>query len=167
MIIPNDKGIPLIEHRGVQFNPSGIKSILFHRGPSLLIDGVVAFNEKSKTLTAHRYITPDSPEVKGHFPGNPVLPLTKAAEMGFQAAALLSWCLFEDIEGLPMAKKINPVAHKPILPGVVYIKVKLEKFRKPFFFFSGQVVNERQDEVLAELNNIVGVLVTFEQCKPS
>lgn len=51
-----------------------IKSMVPHREPFLLVDGVDAFDPAQKAVLGHREIDPADPVLAGHFPGDPVYP---------------------------------------------------------------------------------------------
>ena len=50
-----------------------IKKIIPHRDPFLLLDEVIEL-EPGQRAVAKRYLSPDNPVFRGHFPGNPVFP---------------------------------------------------------------------------------------------
>lgn len=64
-----------------------IKSILEHRYPMLLIDGVDSI-ESMKSCHAFKILSPDEWFFSGHFPGNPVMPGSLQIEAFTQAMAL-------------------------------------------------------------------------------
>lgn len=143
-----------IEHNGVLLDQSGLKTILPHRGPALLIDGVIAFSQKNKSLTALRQLYIQNPEFAGHFPDNPILALNKTEEMALLACGILAWCLFPDIQGIPIAIKVGEKrCLKMIKPTITLsLNVKLIRIVKGVFIFSGNACNEQGD-----------VMVTFEK----
>lgn len=65
----------------------GIKKILPHRDPFLLIDEVTEC-EPGKGARAVWHITEDLPFFKGHFPGRPILPGVLMAESLAQTGAV-------------------------------------------------------------------------------
>ena len=94
-----------------------------------LIDGV-----------AHgkKYITGDEFFLKGHFPGNPVVPGVILCEILAQSVCV---CLSADMDGkLPFFTGLNNVKFKkPVLPGdTLETKCEITKIREPFYFASGK-----------------------------
>lgn len=65
----------------------GIKQILPHREPFLLIDEIHAY-EPGKGAHAVWHITEDLPFFRGHFPGRPILPGVLMAESLAQTGAI-------------------------------------------------------------------------------
>ena len=70
-------------------NREEIQKLLPHRDPMLLIDELTNI-EKLKSATAIVYVKKDSFYVKGHFPGQPVMPGVLIVEAFGQAAAALT-----------------------------------------------------------------------------
>jgi len=70
-------------------NKKQIAELLPHREPMLLIDELHDI-EKLSSATAIVYVKKDSFFVKGHFPGNPVMPGVLIVEAFGQAAAALT-----------------------------------------------------------------------------
>lgn len=68
-------------------NREGIKEILPHREPFLLIDEVTEY-EPGKGAKAIWHITEDLPFFRGHFPGRPTLPGVLMAEALAQTGAI-------------------------------------------------------------------------------
>jgi 3-hydroxyacyl-[acyl-carrier-protein] dehydratase len=65
-----------------------IKSILPQREPFLFVDEVIKI-ERGQHITAIKYLDPNEPFFKGHFPGNPIMPGVLTIEAMAQAGILL------------------------------------------------------------------------------
>ena len=72
-----------------KLNKEDIKNLLPHRDPMLLIDELINI-KKLKSATAIVNVKKDSFFVKGHFPGEPVMPGVLIVEAFGQAAAALT-----------------------------------------------------------------------------
>ncbi len=66
----------------------GIKKILPHRYPFLLVDRVTAC-DGSKTIQGYKCVTGNESFFQGHFPGNPVMPGVLVIEAMAQLGAVL------------------------------------------------------------------------------
>ena len=93
-----------------------IKELLPHRDPMLLIDELTNI-EKLKSATAVVKVTKDSFYVKGHFPGEPVMPGVLIVEAFGQAAAALT------AHGIDKSTYENKL--------VFLMSVEKARFRKP------------------------------------
>ncbi|MEN1929289.1 3-hydroxyacyl-ACP dehydratase FabZ [Luteimonas sp. MJ204] len=67
----------------------GIREMLPHRYPFLLIDRVVAF-EDGKRVLAYKNVTANESYFQGHFPDRPVMPGVLVIEAMAQAGGLLT-----------------------------------------------------------------------------
>lgn len=83
----------------------GIKALLPHRYPFLLVDRVTAC-EKGKCLSAYKNVTANEPFFEGHFPGHPVMPGVLVIEAMAQAAGLLTQLSRSDEEIASQNKKV-------------------------------------------------------------
>ena len=97
-------------------NRKEIQELLPHRDPMLLIDELTNI-EKLKSATAVVNVTKDSFFVKGHFPGEPVMPGVLIVEAFGQAAAALT---AHGIDKLTYDNKL-----------VLLMSVEKARFRKP------------------------------------
>jgi len=70
------------------FDLEKIKSILPQREPFLFIDEVIDA-QTSEKVVAKKFINPEEPFFKGHFPGNPVMPGVLIVEAMAQASIVL------------------------------------------------------------------------------
>jgi 3-hydroxyacyl-[acyl-carrier-protein] dehydratase len=109
-----------------------IKKIIPHREPMLLMDEVFLKDGEARG----RYtVRGDEFFLRGHFPGNPVVPGVILCEMMGQSA-----CLLVDKEGeggfTPYFTGMNHVKFKnKVLPGdTIEFKSQLIKIKRPFYF---------------------------------
>lgn len=94
----------------------GIKKIIPHRDPMLLVDEIEEM-EPEKSITAKFYVDPEREIFKGHFPGDPVLPGVYTVEIMAQTSdVLILSCdryagttpLFIGINNVRFISKIKP-----------------------------------------------------------
>ena len=97
-------------------NRKEIQELLPHREPMLLVDELINI-EKLKSAIAVVNVTKDSFYVKGHFPGEPVMPGVLIVEAFGQAAAALT------AHGIDKSTYENKL--------VFLMSVEKARFRKP------------------------------------
>ena len=119
----------------MKIDKDGIKKILPHREPMLLIDEVELVDGVS---IAKYTVRGDEFFLKGHFPGNPVVPGVILCEMMGQSACLI---VNEDGENFtPYFTGMKNVKFKQkVLPGDT-ITLKSEKLSQkgPFYFIKAE-----------------------------
>lgn len=116
-------------------NKSEIMDILPHRDNMLLIDEAELAD--GKAYGKYR-VKGDEWFLKGHFPGNPVVPGVILCEILAQSACVL---IAEEIKGsTPLFAGIDKVRFKtPVKPGdVIETECTMTKSKPPFFFAQGQ-----------------------------
>ena len=64
-------------------------NILPHRPPFIFIDSILDLTEN--TITGVKYVSPDEPYFKGHFPDNPILPGVVIIEALAQVSGILGF----------------------------------------------------------------------------
>ena len=106
-------------------NQEQIMNILPHRPPFIFIDSILDLTEN--TITGVKYVSPDEPYFKGHFPGRPVMPGVLIIEAMAQVGGVLVLSTFENPENyLTFFGRIeNAKFKRPVLPGDVLV-FKLE-----------------------------------------
>ena len=94
-----------------------IMNILPHRPPFLFIDKILKISDNS--ITGLKYVSPDEPYFKGHFPGRPVMPGVLQIEAMAQVGGVLVLSTFPDPENyLTFFGRIeNAKFKKPVEPG--------------------------------------------------
>ena len=117
-------------------NREEIKNILPHRDNMLLVDEVERNGEQAH---GKYHVTGEECFLKGHFPGNPVVPGVILCEILAQSACVL---LQEQMTGgkLPMYTGLNNVKFKsPVRPGDTFeTKCRITRSKHPFYFASGE-----------------------------
>ena len=117
-------------------NREEIKKLIPHREPMLLVD-------QAEVIDGVAYgsyqVTGDEWFLKGHFPGNPVVPGVILCEIMAQSACVL--LASEDADGAtPYFTSLDKVRFRhPVKPGdLLRIECRLTKAKKPFYFAAGQ-----------------------------
>lgn len=131
-------------------NREEIMSILPHREPMLLLDEVVRNND---TAIGRYRVRGDEFFLRGHFPGNPIVPGVILCEMLAQSACVL---LQEQLsEGsLPMYTGLNSVKFRsPVRPDdIVETRCRIRRAKAPFYYAEGTVTVEKRLCVSAEFS---------------
>ncbi|MBR4411664.1 MAG: beta-hydroxyacyl-ACP dehydratase, partial [Firmicutes bacterium] len=72
----------------MKLDKEGIKKIIPHRDPMLLVDEVVEMEPETSIVTRF-FVNPEREIFKGHFPEEPVLPGVYTVEIMAQTADIL------------------------------------------------------------------------------
>jgi UDP-3-O-[3-hydroxymyristoyl] N-acetylglucosamine deacetylase/3-hydroxyacyl-[acyl-carrier-protein] dehydratase len=107
--IPNPK-------KGFTLDANAIKDILPHRYPFLLVDRVIDFSSKDRSIMCLKNVTINEDFFNGHFPIRPIMPGVLIIEGMAQTGGLL---LFND---LPKEKVENKIA--------LFMSIKKARFKK-------------------------------------
>ncbi|MCC8195817.1 MAG: beta-hydroxyacyl-ACP dehydratase [Ruminococcus sp.] len=123
-------------------NKDEIMQILPHRDNMLLLDDVDLIGEEA---IGHYTVKGDEFFLKGHFPGNPIVPGVILCEILAQSACVLMKDVMTDGK-LPVYTGLNNVKFRsPVKPGdTVETKCHIKRAKHPFYFAEGTVsVGER------------------------
>lgn len=128
---------------------AGIKQLLPHREPFLMLDEVVECIPH-ESVTAVKRVSADEPHFAGHFPGNPVLPGVLIIEAMAQAGGVLSHISNADLEPKPLymlARVEDARFRRPVVPGdELVIEVHADAVKRGMWWYrceakvDGQVV---------------------------
>ena len=117
-------------------NKEEIKKILPHRDDMLLIDEAEIVDGKAH---AKRKITGEEFFLRGHFPGNPVVPGVILCEILAQSTCVLLADTMDD-SVTPYLSGLNNVKFKhPVMPGdTVETECEITRAKGVFYFASGK-----------------------------
>jgi len=118
-----------------------ILALIPHRPPFLWIDRIISYADD--WIITEKYISPDLDILRGHYPGNPIMPGAILCEAVFQSGALLiakrNFALPQEEPLVPVLTRIGGAKFKkPVFPGdTVNIKVILTETISTACFFQG------------------------------
>lgn len=135
----------------LQINKEGIKKIIPHREPMLLVDSLTGLDVDQGVITGTRYLDPKDPVFSGHFPEYPVYPGNLQIEMVGQ----LGLCLYYFVQNktseispdaaavdIRATKVLGALFSAPLLPGTeAVIMARQVEFDGFFGAAVGQVIS--------------------------
>jgi len=144
-------------HYGIQ----GIKALIPHRYPFLLIDKIVNI-ESAISCVGIKNVTSNEPFFPGHFPNHPVMPGVLIVEaMAQTAAALVVHTMGDKAKGKVVYFMSVDEAkfRKPVVPGdVLRLHCTVQRSRGNVWRFSGEAMVE--DAKVAEA--VFSAMITNE-----
>ena len=94
-----------------------ITEILPHRKPFLFIDKIISI-EGSEKITAEKKIGKEEDYLKGHFPGNPIVPGVIILESMAQASGVIAAYNTGELGDLYFLSRISDIKFRhPVFPG--------------------------------------------------
>ena len=131
-------------------NREGIMRILPHRENLLLLDDV---ESSDGTAVGHYTVRGDEVFLKGHFPGNPIVPGVILCEILAQSACVLLQDAMSEGK-LPVYTGLNNVKFRsPVKPGDrVETRCRIRRVKHPFYFAEGTVTVDGRLCVSAEFS---------------
>lgn len=114
-----------------------------HRPPFLLVDEILELTETK--IKTKKYVDPEEPFFKGHFPGNPIMPGVLICESVFQTGAILlakiSGIEGSLVSGTPVLTRINEAKFKGMVRPGDHLEIEAELMERlsNAFFLNGVV----------------------------
>ena len=112
---------------------AGIEALIPHRDPFLLIDRVTELEPGVRAVAEHTF-TGEEWYLKGHFPGNPIVPGVILVESCAQVATVMAMALPEYRDGLGLFAGIDEMRFKRIVrPGdTVRYEAVIDRMRRGY-----------------------------------
>lgn len=144
---------------------AGIEALIPHREPFLFIDRVIELEPGVRAVAEHTF-TGEEWYLRGHFPGNPIVPGVILTESMAQCASVMAMALPEYREGLGLFAGIEDMRFKRIVkPGdTARYEATVEKMRRGF---ARVTVRTTVDGELAAEGTILAIFQKSEAAKPS
>lgn len=121
--------------------PLSVTSYIPHRPPFLWVDEIIQCT--SNTIETSKYFSEDLDILKGHYPGNPVVPGVILCEAIFQSGAILMGNVNNDVADdlTPVLTRIEKAKFKRMVkPGeTATIKVTVIEILSSVVFFKGKL----------------------------
>jgi 3-hydroxyacyl-[acyl-carrier-protein] dehydratase len=123
-----------------QYDTDGVKGLIPHRYPMLMIDKIVNIRE-AKSVLGIKFVSPEEPFFPGHFPSHPVMPGVLIVEaMAQSAAALVVHTMGTEARGKVVYFMTVESAkfRKPVVPNdTLYIYCEVQQSRGSVWKFAG------------------------------
>jgi len=123
-----------------RYDIAGIKALIPHRYPFLMIDRAVNIVD-GKSIVGIKNVTSNEPHFVGHFPNHPVMPGVLIVEaMAQSAAVLVVHTLGESSHGkvVYFMSVEDAKFRKPVVPGdVLYVHCEAQRSRGNVWKFAG------------------------------
>jgi 3-hydroxyacyl-[acyl-carrier-protein] dehydratase len=147
----------------VVLDRTGIEALIPHRDPFLLIDRVVELEPGVRCVAEHTF-SGEEWYLKGHFPGNPIVPGVILAESMAQTATVGAMAVPDYREGIGLFAGIEEMKFKRICrPGDTgRFTATFEKMRRGF---ARVLVTAHVGEELAAEGTILAIFQPMEKLK--
>lgn len=135
--------LPKSNVEGILYDAETVHKILPQKHPFAFVDEIISLDANAMEIVAKWHLSGEEDFLKGHFPGNPVLPGVIQIESMAQAATLLT-LIGREAETIGKRPAFMGVENcrfrSPVIPpAIITLKAKLILGRHGIFKYSGEL----------------------------
>ena len=138
------ESLPKSNVAGILYDAEVVHSVLPQKAPFAFVDEILSLDAENMEIVAKWHLTGEEGFLKGHFPGNPVLPGVIQIESMAQAATLLTM-IGREAETTGKRPAFMGVENcrfrAPVIPKAeIVLKAKLIMARHGIYKYSGELL---------------------------
>ena len=124
------ESLPKSNVAGILYDAEVVHSVLPQKAPFAFVDEILSLDAENMEIVAKWHLTGEEGFLKGHFPGNPVLPGVIQIESMAQAATLLTM----------IGREAETTGKRPAPKAEIVLKAKLIMARHGIYKYSGELL---------------------------
>ena len=124
------ESLPKSNVAGILYDAEVVHSVLPQKAPFAFVDEILSLDAENMEIVAKWHLTGEEGFLKGHFPGNPVLPGVIQIESMAQAATLLTM----------IGREAETTGKRPAFMGVENCRFRAPMARHGIYKYSGELL---------------------------